>query len=70
MGSLTSTHTCNAGSLLSCLHCIVNYALLDEMTDFGYLQYMEARSLNEFIKTDAYEWKLQRDLLWLTQVLS
>jgi len=28
--------------------------LLDEMMDFGYPQYTEAKILSEFIKTDAY----------------
>ncbi|CAH8362599.1 unnamed protein product [Eruca vesicaria subsp. sativa] len=31
-----------------------NYGLLDETTDLRYPQYMGARILNEFIKTDAY----------------
>ncbi|CAF2217661.1 unnamed protein product, partial [Brassica napus] len=53
MGSLTSTHNCNTGSLLRHTHNYlafkslnIIYALLDEMTDFGYPQYMEARILN------------------------
>ncbi|CAD6245125.1 unnamed protein product [Miscanthus lutarioriparius] len=31
------------------------YELLDEMMDFGHPQYMEAKILSEFIKTDAYK---------------
>eukprot|EP00246_Nothoceros_aenigmaticus_P003574 TRINITY_DN14752_c0_g1_i1.p1 TRINITY_DN14752_c0_g1~~TRINITY_DN14752_c0_g1_i1.p1 ORF type:complete len:469 (-),score=84.44 TRINITY_DN14752_c0_g1_i1:285-1571(-) len=34
---------------------VVVYELLDEMMDFGYPQYTEARILSEFIKTDAYK---------------
>lgn len=30
------------------------YELLDEMMDFGFPQYTEAKILSEFIKTDAY----------------
>lgn len=33
---------------------ICQYELLDEMMDFGYPQYTEAKILSEFIKTDAY----------------
>ncbi|KAA8542267.1 hypothetical protein F0562_023597 [Nyssa sinensis] len=33
---------------------VVVYELLDEMMDFGYPQYTEAKILTEFIKTDAY----------------
>ena len=32
----------------------LQYELLDEMMDFGYPQYTEAKILSEFIKTDAY----------------
>ncbi|CAH8366050.1 unnamed protein product [Eruca vesicaria subsp. sativa] len=52
------------------VYFVIAYGLLDETTDFRYPQYMGARILNEFIKTDAYEWKLHRCLLWLSQVLS
>ncbi|CAN6930426.1 unnamed protein product [Brassica oleracea var. botrytis] len=46
------------------------YALLDEMTDFGYPQYMEARILNEFIKTDAYRMEVtQRPHMAVTSSL-
>ena len=31
-----------------------SYELLDEMMDFGFPQYTEAKILSEFIKTDAY----------------
>ncbi|KAL2653764.1 hypothetical protein R1flu_021892 [Riccia fluitans] len=34
---------------------VVVYELLDEMMDFGYPQYTEAKILSEFIKTDAYK---------------
>lgn len=35
--------------------CInLQYELLDEIMDFGYPQYTEAKILSEFIKTDAY----------------
>ena len=33
----------------------LQYELLDEMMDFGHPQYMEAKILSEFIKTDAYK---------------
>ncbi|KAG6384778.1 hypothetical protein SASPL_153596 [Salvia splendens] len=33
---------------------VVVYELLDEIMDFGYPQYTEAKILSEFIKTDAY----------------
>ncbi|KAJ0232395.1 hypothetical protein HA466_0292460 [Hirschfeldia incana] len=59
MGSLASTNNCNAGTLLSCLHCVVNYALLDEMTDFGYPHYVETRKLND-IKTNAYRMEVRQ----------
>ncbi|XP_013594301.1 PREDICTED: AP-1 complex subunit mu-2-like [Brassica oleracea var. oleracea] len=46
------------------------YALLDEMTDFGYPQYMEARILNEFIKTDVYRMEVtQRPPMAVTSSL-
>lgn len=32
----------------------MKYELLDEIMDFGYPQYTEAKILSEFIKTDAY----------------
>ncbi|CAN6869080.1 unnamed protein product [Brassica oleracea] len=77
MGSLTSTHNCNTGSLLRRTHNYlafrslnIIYALLDEMTDFGYPQYMEARILNEFIKTDAYRMEVtQRPPMAVTSSL-
>ncbi|KAL0417144.1 UNVERIFIED_CONTAM: AP-1 complex subunit mu-2 [Sesamum latifolium] len=34
---------------------VVVYELLDEIMDFGYPQYTEAKILSEFIKTDAYK---------------
>ncbi|KAH0875056.1 hypothetical protein HID58_072418 [Brassica napus] len=77
MGSLTYTHNCNTGSLLKRTHNYlafrslnIIYALLDEMTDFGYPQYMEARILNEFIKTDAYRMEVtQRPPMAVTSSL-
>ncbi|CAN6854997.1 unnamed protein product [Brassica oleracea var. botrytis] len=77
MGSLTSTHNCNTGSLLRRTHNYlafrslnIIYALLDEMTDFGYPQYMEARILKEFIKTDAYRMEVtQRPPMAVTSSL-
>ncbi|KAG2267047.1 hypothetical protein Bca52824_074126 [Brassica carinata] len=77
MGSLTSTHNCNTGSLLRRTHNYlafrslnIIYALLDEMTDFGYPQYMEARILNEFIKTDVYRMEVtQRPPMAVTSSL-
>ncbi|KAG2278111.1 hypothetical protein Bca52824_060666 [Brassica carinata] len=77
MGSLTSTHNCNTGSLLRCTHNYlafrslnIIYALLDEMTDFGYPQDMEARILKEFIKTDAYRMEVtQRPPMAVTSSL-
>ncbi|OIT02222.1 PREDICTED: AP-1 complex subunit mu-2-like [Nicotiana attenuata] len=37
---------------------VVVYELLDEMMDFGYPQYTEAKILSEFIKTDAYRMEI------------
>eukprot|EP00894_Picocystis_sp_ML_P002167 jgi/Pico_ML_1/52684/g3357.t1 len=34
---------------------VIVYELLDEVMDFGYPQYTEAKILSEFIKTDAYK---------------
>ncbi|WZZ67886.1 hypothetical protein YC2023_079256 [Brassica napus] len=68
MGSLTYTH--NFRGRIPKVHFVVMYALLDEMTDFGYPQYMEARILNEFIKTDAYRMEVtQRPPMAVTSSL-
>ncbi|KAK9069610.1 hypothetical protein SSX86_011514 [Deinandra increscens subsp. villosa] len=39
---------------------VVVYELLDEMMDFGYPQYTEAKILSEFIKTDAYRMEVSQ----------
>ncbi|XP_059642638.1 AP-1 complex subunit mu-2-like [Cornus florida] len=39
---------------------VVVHELLDEMMDFGYPQYTEAKILNEFIKTDAYRMEVMQ----------
>ncbi|KAK4719518.1 hypothetical protein R3W88_017856 [Solanum pinnatisectum] len=39
---------------------VVVYELLDEMMDFGYPQYTEAKILGEFIKTDAYRMEVNQ----------
>ncbi|WMV35437.1 hypothetical protein MTR67_028822 [Solanum verrucosum] len=39
---------------------VVVYELLDEMMDFGYPQYTEAKILSEFIKTDAYRMEVNQ----------
>lgn len=38
---------------------VIAYELLDEMMDFGYPQFTEAKILSEFIKTDAYRMQVQ-----------
>ncbi|KAG2328386.1 hypothetical protein Bca52824_011114 [Brassica carinata] len=48
-GDLRSATVEQRASWLGC-----EFDLLDGMTDFGYPQYMEARILNEFIKSGAY----------------
>ena len=49
----------------------VQYELLDEMMDFGYLQYTEAKILSEFIKTDAYKMEItQRPPMAVTNAVS
>ncbi|KAG5391805.1 hypothetical protein IGI04_021768 [Brassica rapa subsp. trilocularis] len=50
---------------------VVVYELLDEMMDFGYPQYTEARILSEFIKTDAYRMEVtQRPPMAVTNAVS
>lgn len=50
---------------------VVVYELLDEMMDFGYPQYTEAKILSEFIKTDAYKMELtQRPPMAVTNAVS
>ncbi|CAF2075759.1 hypothetical protein Bca4012_089656 [Brassica carinata] len=50
---------------------VVVYELLDEMMDFGYPQYTEARILSEFIKTDAYRLEVtQRPPMAVTNAVS
>lgn len=39
---------------------IVQYELLDEMMDFGYPQFTEAKILSEFIKTNAYRMEVSQ----------
>ncbi|XP_020270598.1 LOW QUALITY PROTEIN: AP-1 complex subunit mu-2-like [Asparagus officinalis] len=87
-----SRQNCNAASLLSFLHRVVDvlkhyfeeleeeslrdnfvvvYELLDEMMDYGYPQYTEARILSEFIKTDAYRMEVtQRPPMAVTNAVS
>ncbi|GKV14563.1 hypothetical protein SLEP1_g25418 [Rubroshorea leprosula] len=87
-----SRQNCNAASLLSFLHRVVDvfrhyfeeleeeslrdnfvvvYELLDEMMDFGYPQYTEAKILGEFIKTDAYRMEVtQRPPMAVTNAVS
>ena len=51
--------------------CWWQYELLDEMMDFGYPQYTEARILSEFIKTDAYRMEVtQRPPMAVTNAVS
>ncbi|VAH62757.1 unnamed protein product [Triticum turgidum subsp. durum] len=50
---------------------VVVYELLDEMMDFGYPQYTEAKILSEFIKTDAYKMEVsQRPPMAVTNAVS
>ncbi|CAL5413589.1 unnamed protein product [Camellia sinensis] len=50
---------------------VVVYELLDEMMDFGYPQYTEAKILSEFIKTDAYRMEvIQRPPMAVTNAVS
>ncbi|KAK9119788.1 hypothetical protein Scep_017881 [Stephania cephalantha] len=66
-----SRQNCNAASLLLFLHRLVDYELLDEMMDFGYPQYTEAKILSEFIKTDAYRMEVtQRPPMAVTNAVS
>lgn len=47
------------------------YELLDEMMDFGYPQFTEAKILSEFIKTDAYRMEVtQRPPMAVTNAVS
>ncbi|KAJ7956200.1 AP-1 complex subunit mu-2 [Quillaja saponaria] len=50
---------------------VVVYELLDEVMDFGFPQYTEARILSEFIKTDAYRMEVaQRPPMAVTNAVS
>ncbi|KAK2989713.1 hypothetical protein RJ640_030206 [Escallonia rubra] len=50
---------------------VVVYELLDEMMDFGYPQYTDAKIISEFIKTDAYRMEVtQRPPMALTNAVS
>ncbi|KAK8627429.1 hypothetical protein V6N13_135041 [Hibiscus sabdariffa] len=50
---------------------VVVYELLDEIMDFGYPQYTEAKILSEFIKTDAYRMEAgQRPPMAVTNAVS
>ncbi|KAH1198505.1 AP-1 complex subunit mu-2 [Glycine max] len=50
---------------------VVVYELLDEIMDFGYPQYTEAKILSEFIKTDAYRMEVtQRPPMAVTNAVS
>lgn len=47
------------------------YELLDEMMDYGYPQFTEAKILSEFIKTDAYRMEVsQRPPMAVTNAVS
>ena len=49
----------------------MKYELLDEMMDFGYPQFTEAKILSEFIKTDAYKMEVtQRPPMAVTNAVS
>lgn len=49
----------------------LQYELLDEIMDFGYPQYTEAKILSEFIKTDAYRMEVtQRPPMAVTNAVS
>ena len=51
--------------------CCWQYELLDEIMDFGYPQYTEAKILSEFIKTDAYRMEVtQRPPMAVTNAVS
>lgn len=50
---------------------LFQYELLDEIMDFGYPQYTEAKILSEFIKTDAYRMEVtQRPPMAVTNAVS
>lgn len=50
---------------------MMQYELLDEIMDFGYPQFTEAKILSEFIKTDAYKLELaQRPPMAVTNAVS
>ncbi|XP_065874989.1 AP-1 complex subunit mu-2-like isoform X2 [Euphorbia lathyris] len=50
---------------------VVVYELLDEIMDFGFPQYTEAKILSEFIKTDAYKMEVgQRPPMAVTNAVS
>ncbi|CAA6661190.1 unnamed protein product [Spirodela intermedia] len=50
---------------------VVVYELLDEIIDFGYPQFTEAKILSEFIKTDAYRMEVtQRPPMAVTNAVS
>ncbi|KAJ8438529.1 hypothetical protein Cgig2_024618 [Carnegiea gigantea] len=50
---------------------VVVYELLDEIMDFGYPQFTEAKILSEFIKTDAYRMEVtQRPPMAVTNAVS
>ncbi|KAF2311440.1 hypothetical protein GH714_023014 [Hevea brasiliensis] len=50
---------------------VVVYELLDEIMDFGFPQYTEAKILSEFIKTDAYRMEVaQRPPMAVTNAVS
>lgn len=50
---------------------IFQYELLDEIMDFGFPQFTEAKILSEFIKTDAYRMEVtQRPPMAVTNAVS
>lgn len=51
--------------------CAWQYELLDEIMDFGFPQFTEAKILSEFIKTDAYRMETtQRPPMAVTNAVS
>jgi AP-1 complex subunit mu len=59
------------GKMLNYFVLGLQYELLDEIMDFGYPQYTEAKILSEFIKTDAYRMEVnQRPPMAVTNAVS
>ena len=57
--------------VLNTLMCLLQYELLDEIMDFGYPQFTEAKILTEYIKTDAYRMEVtQKPPMAVTNAVS